>query len=89
MYLYAIRWLGKISVEMRCGLNRAQFGHVTVDFRSYSRLLAVTREGFARLYSRRKSLERVTGIEPAYPAWKAGALPLSYTRTSLARLEPV
>jgi hypothetical protein len=27
-------------------------------------------------------LERVTGIEPAPPAWKAGALPLSYTRRS-------
>ena len=26
-------------------------------------------------------MERVTGIEPAWPAWKAGALPLSYTRT--------
>ena len=25
-------------------------------------------------------MERVTGIEPAPPAWKAGALPLSYTR---------
>ena len=25
-------------------------------------------------------LERVTGIEPALPAWKAGTLPLSYTR---------
>jgi hypothetical protein len=25
-------------------------------------------------------VERVTGIEPAPPAWKAGALPLSYTR---------
>ena len=28
----------------------------------------------------REFLERVTGIEPAPPAWKAGALPLSYTR---------
>jgi hypothetical protein len=28
----------------------------------------------------RFSVERVTGIEPAWPAWKAGALPLSYTR---------
>ena len=28
-------------------------------------------------------VERVTGIEPAWPAWKAGALPLSYTRTAL------
>ena len=27
-----------------------------------------------------RRLERVTGIEPASPAWKAGALPLSYTR---------
>ena len=24
--------------------------------------------------------ERVAGIEPAYPAWKAGVLPLNYTR---------
>ena len=29
----------------------------------------------------RISLERVTGIGPAYPAWKAGVLPLNYTRT--------
>lgn len=27
-------------------------------------------------------LERVAGIEPAYSAWKAAALPLSYTRLS-------
>jgi translation elongation factor EF-Ts len=27
-----------------------------------------------------ETLERVTGIEPAWPAWKAGALPLSYIR---------
>ncbi|GEM_PF-2485907 len=25
-------------------------------------------------------IKRVAGIEPAWPAWKAGALPLSYTR---------
>ena len=25
-------------------------------------------------------LERVMGIEPTYPAWKAGVLPLNYTR---------
>ena len=28
-------------------------------------------------------MERVTGIGPAYPAWKAGVLPLNYTRTAL------
>ena len=26
-------------------------------------------------------LERVKGIEPSYPAWEAGVLPLNYTRT--------
>lgn len=26
-------------------------------------------------------MERVDGIEPTWPAWKAGALPLSYTRS--------
>ena len=29
---------------------------------------------------RLKALERVKGIEPSYSAWKAAALPLSYTR---------
>ena len=28
----------------------------------------------------KKKMERVKGIEPSRPAWKAGALPLSYTR---------
>ena len=27
-----------------------------------------------------RCMERVKGIEPSQPAWKAGALPLSYTR---------
>ena len=27
-------------------------------------------------------MERVMGIEPTQPAWKAGTLPLSYTRTN-------
>ena len=30
-----------------------------------------------------KKLERVKGIEPSYSAWKAAALPLSYTRAAL------
>ena len=32
--------------------------------------------------SYRRILERVKGIGPSQPAWKAGALPLSYTRMS-------
>ena len=31
-------------------------------------------------------LERVAGIEPAYSAWKAAALPLSYTRLGLVQM---
>ena len=31
-------------------------------------------------------VERVKGIGPSQPAWKAGALPLSYTRKSNARI---
>ena len=34
-------------------------------------------------------LERVKGIEPSYSAWKAAALPLSYTRTALPGSSPV
>lgn len=29
-----------------------------------------------------KRMERVTGIEPALPAWEAGVLPLNYTRAA-------
>ena len=28
-------------------------------------------------------LERVMGIEPTYPAWKAGVLPLNYARMAV------
>lgn len=34
-------------------------------------------------------LERVEGIEPSYEAWKATALPLSYTRAAGAPLPPL
>jgi hypothetical protein len=33
------------------------------------------------------TVERVTRIELAWPAWKAGALPLSYTRVSVMILK--
>ena len=32
-------------------------------------------------------VERVKGIGPSQPAWKAGALPLSYTRITFATLK--
>ena len=36
---------------------------------------------FGRFSKSLKTLERVKGIEPSSSAWKAVALPLSYTRT--------
>ena len=31
-------------------------------------------------------MERVTGVEPVYPAWKAGAQPLCHTRSFLQNI---
>src|ERR1700712_2710639 len=36
----------------------------------------------------RSLVERATGIEPAWPAWKAGALPLSYARGTATSRSP-
>ena len=35
------------------------------------------------LAARPEGMERVMGIEPTYPAWKAGVLPLNYTRMAI------
>jgi hypothetical protein len=40
----------------------------------YSKVHAV------RVFSAGCGVERAAGIEPAWPAWKAGTLPLSYAR---------
>ena len=42
--------------------------------------LSVRSRSRAACGTNKERMERVTGIEPAWPAWKAGALPLSYTR---------
>ncbi len=36
-------------------------------------------------WRRIKNMERVMGIEPTRPAWKAGVLPLNYTRVTPTR----
>ena len=41
-----------------------------------------------RLAKSMKRLERVKGIEPSYSAWKAAALPLSYTRVTGSLTRP-
>ena len=46
---------------------------------------AIPKEQKARLQEFGE-LERVTGIEPAWPVWKTGTLPLSYTRKTARSL---
>ena len=41
---------------------------------------SVTPASYIENYSTLGMMERVQGIEPWYSAWKAAALPLSYTR---------
>ena len=41
----------------------------------------------AQMCSHAGKMERVMGIEPTWPAWKAGVLPLNYTRMLLRRLK--
>ena len=47
---------------------------------SNSTLFAIDPKKRRQLHLRLPAWERVAGIEPAWSAWKAGALPLSYTR---------
>ena len=44
------------------------------------RQLLYPAELLAHMHQPLNSMERVMGIEPTYPAWKAGVLPLNYTR---------
>ena len=40
-------------------------------------------EGRCSIQLSYRLIEQVMGIEPTYPAWKAGVLPLNYTRISI------
>ena len=52
-------------------ISDARLGARAKLYREYSERAATTH---------RAEMERVEGIEPSWPAWKAGTLPLSYTR---------
>ena len=81
------------GLEVRCSIQlsyRFNFLPYNIQFK----ILLVHLRGFEPLahglevrcsiqLSYRCLLERVKGIEPSQPAWKAGALPLSYTRILL------
>ena len=42
---------------------------------------------FRRLRGSHPLMERAMGIEPTWPAWKAGALPLSYARWTKSKVQ--
>ena len=44
---------------------------------------------YEHMLSNFANTKRVMGIEPTYPAWKAGVLPLNYTRVPRTGIEPV
>lgn len=54
---------------------------LTTSLRMWTDLLGGALSGGAK--ARMMGMERVMGIEPTYSAWKAAALPLSYTRALL------
>ena len=68
--------------------NQLSYTHHMYTIKKMARLkgfepLALCLEGRCSIqlsYRRVCDVERVMGIEPTQPAWKAGALPLSYTR---------
>jgi hypothetical protein len=55
------------------------FGHVLARRVTEARCSITSAVKICSL-TRLDTVERVTRIELAWPAWKAGALPLSYTR---------
>ena len=58
-------------------------GHVTGDNGGTSWSLPDTFKPLQSMGFIQNSLERATGIEPAFSAWEADVLPLNYARVSL------
>src|SRR3954452_20106985 len=69
--------------------NAAEIRRLERVKRAVRRLLQSLSRLPARPSGLRLRVERVTGIEPAWPAWKAGALPLSYTRETVGGNAPL
>src|SRR5260221_566369 len=63
------------------GIHEAVMGRMkSATVPRAARLCTGARRNPGKLPQCLKKLERVKGIEPSYSAWKAAALPLSYTR---------
>ena len=84
-YLLVGRWVGSTS-----GLDIYSFNikQGLVCLKGFEPLtLALEGRCSIQLSYRHIVLERVMGIGPTRPAWKAGTLPLSYTRAMLNTCE--
>ena len=66
------------GLEGRCSI---QLSYKHIELRLCPVLLWLNRKEWTLF----KKAKRVMGIEPTYPAWKAGVLPLNYTRASNLR----
>ena len=60
--------------------KRIRFGEGAATKHGRGKSGRAVRALFSSREKRAPTLERVMGIEPTYPAWKAGVLPLNYTR---------
>ncbi len=61
--------------------------HKLLDFSSLAIWQSIHGLPWQAVFNSLPKLERVMGIEPTHPAWKAGVLPLNYTRTGLPSLD--
>ena len=86
LYMFIIKLKQKIPSLLTRYLSGVPWGIRTPDLLLRRQLLYPTelKAQAYKLYKwrtkMRHSLERVMGIEPTRPAWKAGILPLNYTR---------
>ena len=70
------------------GVDRDGYRHSSTLRKAAARARRAGLPIVAKAASRKGKLERVKGIEPSYSAWKAAALPLSYTRAALFCHDP-
>ena len=81
----ALIWLQTFPQQFLCIPSPARCAHRFLSSgtqQSYKQIKKIRKPLILKV-SLRKKIERVMGIEPTYPAWKAGVLPLNYTRISV------
>src|SRR5262245_27269093 len=85
---YALSAFARFVAIGRCWLAKSKLAAANARLRppAFALRASARQVGLRRgslLSLRERRLERVKGIEPSYSAWKAAALPLSYTRATV------